>query len=81
MKSTAEKDRFDELLGSVSSLILSLRSKNKELLRENVRLKQKLREVQRGQSDIFSAISESERITLKNQLTGLIRRIDSRLNE
>lgn len=57
---------------------------NKEisgLKKENKKLKDKLEKIQDGQTDIFSALTESERIALRNQVLGLISKIDSHLEE
>ncbi|HEX6982710.1 MAG TPA: hypothetical protein VF181_08105 [Balneolaceae bacterium] len=74
-------ERFHELLDQVREEINSLNGQLKELKRENSKLRSKLEEIQDGQSDIYSAISESERIALRHQVLGLISKIDNHLEE
>ena len=79
--SNIEKEKFGQLLEQIRMLVLTLRKKNRELNRENQRLRNKLDELQRGQSDIFSAISEKERIAMRHKISGLIEKIDNQLDE
>lgn len=74
-------ERFHELLDQIRDEITSLNRQLKELKRENNKLRSKLEEIQDGQSDIYSAISESERIALRHQVLGLISKIDNHLEE
>jgi len=76
-----EKEKFGQLLEQIKMLVSTLRKKNRELNRENQRLRNKLDELQRGQSDIFSAISEKERIAMRHKISGLIEKIDNQLDE
>ncbi len=80
-ESQIEKEKFGQLLEQIRMLVLTLRKKNRELNRENQRLRNKLDELQRGQSDIFSAISEKERIAMRHKISGLIEKIDNQLDE
>lgn len=75
------KETFLNLLDQVRVQVNQLKKKNRELNKENQRLLSKLDEVHKNQTDIFSSISESERITMLNQVTGLIEKIDRHLDE
>jgi hypothetical protein len=46
-----------------------------------MKLKSKLNELQKDQADIFSNISESERIAMRHQVTDLIEKIDKYLED
>lgn len=52
-----------------------------ELEEENNQLKSKLREIEEGQTDIFSEVSESERLAVRHQVLGLISKIDNHLED
>lgn len=69
------------MLDQIRSEIDSLNNQIKELKNENNQLKSKLEEIQDGQTDIFSAMTESERIALRHQILGLISKIDSHLED
>ncbi|TVR14077.1 MAG: hypothetical protein EA391_13325, partial [Balneolaceae bacterium] len=58
-----------------------LKKKNRELAKENNRLRTKLNDVHKDQTDIFSSITESERIAMKHQVNGLIQKIDKYLEQ
>lgn len=74
--SSQQNERFNELLGIIREHVISLKSEIKTLKKENNRLKQKIEDMQGNQTDIMSAISETERIALRNQVSGLISKID-----
>ena len=74
--SSHQNERFNELLGIIREHVTGLKSEVRSLKKENGRLKQKIEDMQGNQTDIMSAISESERLTLRNQVTGLISKID-----
>ena len=74
--SSHQNERFNELLGIIREHVTGLKSEVWSLKKENGRLKQKIEDMQGNQTDIMSAISESERLTLRNQVTGLISKID-----
>ncbi|MEX0608207.1 MAG: hypothetical protein WD016_05960 [Balneolaceae bacterium] len=71
-----QSDRFRKLLDEVGEEVSSLKQEIRELQRENGRLKTKLEEERDKQTDIFSAISESERLALRQHVQGLITKID-----
>lgn len=77
--SEIQKETFLALLEQIRTQVAALKNQNKELGRENLRLKSKLEEIQKNQSDIFSSISESERIAMRHQVTGLIEKLDKHL--
>lgn len=74
-----QKETFQKLLDQIRTRVQHLRKQNKELNRENMKLKSKLNELQKDQADIFSNISESERIAMRHQVTDLIDKIDKYL--
>lgn len=72
-------ERFHELLDQIRDEVTDLHQQIKELKKENEQLKSKLEEIQEGQTDIFSAMTESERLALRHQVLGLISKIDQHL--
>lgn len=78
-ESEMQREKFRQLLEQIKTHVQTTKKKNRELTRENVRLRSKLEELQKGQSDIFSAISESERIAMRHKVNGLIEKIDNHL--
>ena len=69
------------MVGQIREGVDSLKEEIKELKKENGQLKDQLKEIQEGQTDIYSAISDTERMALKHQVLGLISKIDSHLDE
>jgi hypothetical protein len=76
-----QKENFFKLLDQIRVQSDQLKKKNRELYRENARLRSKLNEVHKEQTDIFSSISESERIAMRHHVSGLIEKIDKYLDE
>lgn len=74
-------EQFHELLDQIREEVDSLNNEIKELKKENGQLRSKLEEIQDGQTDIYSAISESERLSLRHQVLGLISKIDNHLED
>ena len=74
-------ERFKQLLESIGEEVNGLKQEIKELKRENSKLKTKLEEARDKQTDIFSAINESERLAMRQQIQGLIRKIDNHLDQ
>ncbi len=74
-------EQFRELLDQIGDEVGSLKEQIKELKKENNQLRSKLEEIQDGQTDIYSAISESERLSLRHQVLGLISKIDDHLED
>lgn len=79
--SNIQKETFEKLLNQIRTQVSHYKKSNKELKRENDLLKSKMSNMQRNQSDIFSSIGESERIAMKHQVNGLIKKIDKYLDE
>ncbi|GEM_PF-2853227 len=79
MNPSPEKERFDLAIQGIEKILRDLKEKNRDLHRENARLKTKLKEMQTGQSDIFDAISETERMKLKHSVASLLAKIDERI--
>lgn len=77
--SEIQKETFINLLEQIRTHVQLLKKQNKELSRENLKLKAKLDEIQNEQTDIFSSISESERIAMRHKISGLIEKIDTHL--
>ncbi len=74
-----QSERFKQLLDEIAKEVSSLRQEIKELKRENGKLKTKLEEARDKQTDIFSAINESERLALRQHVQGLVKKIDHHL--
>jgi regulator of replication initiation timing len=79
--SDIQKETFNNLLEQIRTQVQSLQKQNKELNRENLKLKAKLGDLQKNNTDIFSSISESERIAMRHQVNGLIEKIEKHLGE
>lgn len=77
--SEIQKETFLNLLEQIRTEVQSLKKKNKDLSRENLKLKSKLDEIQKDQNDIFSSISESERIAMRHKVDGLIEKLEKHL--
>lgn len=76
-----QKETFFKLLEQIETQVSHLKKKNRELAKENNRLRTKLNDVHKDQTDIFSSITESERIAMKHQVNGLIQKIDKYLEQ
>lgn len=72
-------ERFKGLLEEVYTEIDLLKKQLKEAKREQLHLIKKLEEERGKQTDIFSAISESERLAMRQQITSMIHKIDRHL--
>ena len=72
---------FQRLLSEIRSEVESLKGQVNKLESENSKLKSKLRKIEKGQADIFSDTSESERLAIRHQVLGLISKIDNHLEE
>ena len=77
--SDIQKETFRKLLDQIRTHVQHLDKKNRELNRENMKLKSKLNEMHKEQTDIFSSISESERLAMRHQVSNLIEKIDKHL--
>ena len=72
-------ERFKELLEVIYTEVNLLKKQLKEAKREKLNLIMKLEEERGKQTDIFSAISESERLAIRQQITSMIHKIDRHL--
>lgn len=75
------KKEFLRLLEQIRTEVKSLKGQIDELEQENSQLKSKLRKIEEGQTDIFSGVSESERLAIRHQVLGLISKIDNHLED
>lgn len=75
------QERFNALLDEIRDEVTGLRKQISTLEKDNSQLREKLEEIQDGQTDIFAAITETERIALRHQVIGLISKIDDHLGE
>lgn len=76
----SQKETFSKYLEQVRQQVDLLKKQNKDLKRENLRLKDKLEGIQKKQGDIFSEISESERIAMRHQVKNLISKINKHID-
>ncbi|RNC85257.1 MAG: hypothetical protein ED557_00325 [Balneola sp.] len=75
-----QSERFGDLLTEVHDEVTILKQELRDLKRENSKLVLKIEDLQSEQTDIFSAISESERLALRQHVQSLITKIDNHLN-
>jgi len=75
----SKKETFLKILEQIRQQVAFLKKQNKDLKRENLRLKDKLEGIQKKQGDIFSEISESERIAMRHQVKSLIKKINDHI--
>jgi len=74
-----QSERFKQLLSDIDQEVSELKNQIKELNKENSKLKTKLAEARDKQTDIFSAINESERLAMRQHVQGLVKKIDNHL--
>ena len=77
---TQQSNKFKTLLGEIDEEVKALKQEIKDLKRENAKLVTKLEDARGKQTDIFSAISESERLAMRQHVQSLISKIDNHLN-
>lgn len=75
-----QTERFKHLLSEVHDQVAILKQEIRDLKKENSKLVLKIEDLRGEQTDIFSAISESERLVLRQQVQSLITKIDNHLN-
>lgn len=75
-----QSQKFKALLEQIDEEVNALKQEIKDLKKENAKLVTKLEDLRGKQTDIFSAISESERLAMRQQVQGLITKIDNHLN-
>lgn len=74
-----QSELFRQLLGEINDEVSVLKNEIKELKRDNAKLTTKLAEARDKQTDIFSAINESERLAMRQHIQGLVKKIDNHL--
>ena len=75
-----QSELFKQLLSEIDQEVSELKSEIKELNKENAQLKTKFAEARDKQTDIFSAINESERLAMRQHIQGLVKKIDNHLD-
>lgn len=73
--------KFKALLSEIDEEVQILKQQIKDLKKENTKLVAKLEDLRGKQTDIFSAISESERLAMRQHVQGLISKIDNHLTD
>ncbi len=76
-----QSTKFKALLSKIDDEVGNLKQQIKDLKRENAKLVNKLEDLRGKQTDIFSAITESERLAMRQQVQGLISKIDNHLTD
>ena len=69
--------KFKALLSEIDEEVTSLKQQIKNLKKENANLVHTLEELRGKQTDIFSAITESDRLAMRQEVKGLITKIDN----
>ena len=77
----SQQETFSNYLEQIRKQVALLKKQNKDLRRENLRLTDKLEKAQKKQGDIFSEISESERIAMRHQVKSLISKINKHIDQ
>ena len=75
-----QTERFKYLLSEVNDEVTILKQEIRDLKKENSKLVLKIEDLRGEQTDIFSYISKSERLVLRQQVQSLITKIDNHLN-
>ena len=73
------KEEFNALLAQVNREFKKLRQRCRSLEEENEQLRSQLDEINRSDEDPFGHLSETERYVLRQQIKGLIDKIDRHL--
>jgi cell division septum initiation protein DivIVA len=68
-----------QLLDQLSREIQSLKEENQKLKQQNNDLKEQLEKLREGQTDMFSSLSEKERLAYRSRIQQLISKIDKHL--
>ena len=72
-------ERFKVLVEELYKEVDALKKELRESKREQLQLIKKLEQERGKQTDIFSAISESERLAMRQQIQNMIKKIDRHL--
>jgi uncharacterized coiled-coil DUF342 family protein len=73
--------KFKALLSQIDEEVTSLKQQIKNLRKENANLVHTLEELRGKQTDIFSAITESDRLAMRQEVKGLITKIDNYMSK
>jgi uncharacterized coiled-coil DUF342 family protein len=73
--------KFKALLSEIDEEVTSLKQQIKNLKKENANLVHTLEELRGKQTDIFSAITESDRLAMRQEVKGLITKIDNYISK
>lgn len=73
------KEEFNTLVSQLNREFKKLRQRCQSLEEENSHLRKQLEEASRTDDDAFSHLSETERYVLRQQIKGLINKIDQHL--
>jgi predicted nucleic acid-binding Zn-ribbon protein len=76
-----QSQKFKALLSEIDDEVAILKQQIKDLKKENSKLVTKLEDLRGKQTDIFSAITESERLAMRQHVKGLISKIDNHLSD
>jgi len=76
-----QSKKFKALLSEIDDEVAILKQQIKDLKKENSKLVTKLEDLRGKQTDIFSAITESERLAMRQHVKGLISKIDNHLSD
>lgn len=77
--SEIQKETFLQHLDQIRMEVNTLKKQNRDLSRENVKLKSKIEDLEKNKQDVFSNVSESDRIAMRHQVTDLIEKIEKHL--
>lgn len=72
---------FDNLLDQIVREFKKLKNKNQTLNEENARLRQKLAQLTEAEQLPLGQLSDTERLTLRQQINGIIEKIDQYLED
>jgi len=73
------KEEFNTLVSQLNREFKKLRQRCQSLEEENGHLRKQLEEANNADDDAFSHLSETERYVLRQQIMGLINKIDQHL--
>lgn len=80
-KLSQQSIKFKTLLSDIDEEVQFLKQQIKDLKKENSKLIGKLEYLKGKQTDVFSAITETERLAMREQVKGLIFKIDNHLKD
>lgn len=72
---------FDNLLDQIVREFKKLKNKNQTLNEENARLRQKLAQLTEAEQLPLGQLSDTDRLSLRQQINGIIEKIDQYLEE